>query len=515
MLSFYSFILTFMTFCLAQAALHTDTHTYILSEKEERVLVINKATGVENSLIVGRNPSKMVIHGQFGYVVNSCSNTISVIDLRVNAVTQTIPVGGSPHSMLIYNDMGYVSNSDTVSCIDLKTNSVVQVFPTGTYPRPMVIHGDFGYIINTNSASVLVLNLKTNTLTQTIPVGNRPKSMAIHSDFGYVVNKGSNTVSVIDLKSHTVTKTIAVGDMPFYIVIHKDHAYVQNMNSCTVSVINLVNNQVINTIRIGSTHLPMHIFRDTVYVENYDAERIVVLDLNLKRVSKVIPVKEYPHSMIIHGNFGYVKSLFPSMYRIIHLKTNTVVGDLENPGELEIDFSDTHVYLGIRKLGPLCPTVDGICKMREANAFNEFVRMKPEIFNVGVVEPRLLPVEETPFDEMPNYLLAFMFCTDGLCWDPKDILATLITMKYPQRFLKSEAARYVRKWLYAGFFQTVWLGKKEKAQEMLKYFIQLKDPIISNLATYTLGYQTPQGVQRIVQSSYGVSTRGTKRVKKN
>jgi YVTN family beta-propeller protein len=77
------------------------------------------------------------------YVLNPCSNTVSVIDTATNTVVATIPVGFAPFGVAITPDgtRAYVADfaSDTVSVIDTATNMVVTTVPVGGCPLRMAI----------------------------------------------------------------------------------------------------------------------------------------------------------------------------------------------------------------------------------------------------------------------------------------------------------------------------------------------------------------------------------------
>ena len=304
------------------------------------------------------------------------------------------------------------------------------------------------YIVSKFDNAVLAINRQTGEETK-ILVGQYPLLMVIHGEKGYVVNRDSNNVSVLDLSTNEVTQTIPVGRNPESMVIHGDKGYITNWVSHTVSVLDLSTNEVIQTIPVGIGPRPME----------------------------------------IHGGMGYVVNWGSANVSVIDLRTNSVVTTFKNPGNKTIDFSDTHVYLGLNKYGPHYPTLASINRAKEQNTLGEFVAMMPEVFQLGEIEKRSFPKEENGFDILEFYTLAqeifWDLKTGEPLMDPKDILATLITMKYPQRFLKTEAGAWLRKRLHMAFFQTVWSGDKDKAQAMLTYFVQLQDPVITKLATYT------------------------------
>ena len=431
------------------AAVQTDTHTYIVSEKDNAALAINRQTGQETIIKVGKEPISMVIHRNMGYVVNEFKHGISVIDLKTNKVTQTIPVGRSPRSMVIHGDKGYVVNegSNDVSVLDLKSNTVIHSITVGRFPVSMVIHEGVGYVMNHESNGVSVLDLSRNEVTKTIAVGRYPQSMVIHGGMGYVVNYLSNTISVIDLQTNAVTQTIPVGSKPVSMVIHGGMGYVVNLASNDVSVV----------------------------------------DLHSNTVTQTIPVNQYSQSMVIYEGVGYVENI--DYFTVLDLQTNRVATTFKNPDSKTIDFSDTHVYLGLKKYGPHYPTLASINLAKAEKTLGEFVAMMPEVFQLGEIEKRAFPKEANKFDTLPLYVLAqeifWDLKTNEPFMDPKDILATLVTMKYPQKFLQTKAGAWLRNRLHLAFFQTVWSGDEDKAKDMLTYFVQLQDPVITKLATYT------------------------------
>ena len=121
----------------------------------------------------------------YAYVTNQDGDTVSVIDLRTDAVTATIPVGAWPTDVVLtpMDDRAYVTNlnSDDVSVIDTRTDAVTATIPVGLWPRDVAFtpEGDRAYVANQDSDTVSVIDTKTETVTSTIPVGSDPMGLAI------------------------------------------------------------------------------------------------------------------------------------------------------------------------------------------------------------------------------------------------------------------------------------------------------------------------------------------------
>jgi YVTN family beta-propeller protein len=127
---------------------------------------------------------------------------------RTNKVVSTIPVGSRPFDISVdqINNRVYVVNtqSNTVSVIDGKTNKVVSTIPVQLHPIGLVVDAFDGAIYVTNEASntTSVIDGKTNKVVSTIPVGRNPELIGLYSDNStnmshiFVTSLSSNTLSL-------------------------------------------------------------------------------------------------------------------------------------------------------------------------------------------------------------------------------------------------------------------------------------------------------------------------------
>ncbi|MCH9029766.1 MAG: T9SS type A sorting domain-containing protein, partial [Bacteroidetes bacterium] len=81
--------------------------------------------------------------GNFAYVVNAGSGTVSVIATATDRVVATVGVGAGPFGVAITpdGDFAYVANpgSNTVLVIDIATNTVVATVSVGEFPEGIAI----------------------------------------------------------------------------------------------------------------------------------------------------------------------------------------------------------------------------------------------------------------------------------------------------------------------------------------------------------------------------------------
>ena len=135
----------------------------------------------------------------------------------------------------------YVVNSDTdsVSVIDTRT-SVVKDIAVGECPWDVAVSPDGrrAYVINNLDDSMSVLRSATDSVSATIPVGARPCRVAVGAagDRALVVNSRDDSVSVIDTSTATVSNTITVGHAPFDVTFSADgeRAFVRHRDGLTL-----------------------------------------------------------------------------------------------------------------------------------------------------------------------------------------------------------------------------------------------------------------------------------------
>ena len=271
------------------------TKAYVTNSSGHTITIINTATNSVSGIISGFDgPDGMVItpDGNFAYVSNygatpgagsGNATTVNYVDLKTNAIIETIQVGLAPASLAISPDGAYVYVIDyrygtpddgTISIINTSDNSVELHAVTGLFgPFAIVISpdGKYAYVSNFGSnnfspvgTTLSVVDLTSKTIIANIDLGIQPSGVAITPDGRYVyvsnyntlymnqryftgLTAGQGTVNIIDLATNTVIPpTIDVGQSPGAITIspNGEFAYVANYIGNTISVIALQSFQI-------------------------------------------------------------------------------------------------------------------------------------------------------------------------------------------------------------------------------------------------------------------------------
>ena len=269
-------------------------YAYVANYISNTVSVIQTSTNaVTDTVTVGTAPFSVAVlpDGDYIYVSNTGSSSVSVIQASTNTVVDTISVGSSPHAVSVSpnGDYVYVTNafSDSVSVIQTSTNTVVDTISVGSYPyaASFAPNGDYIYVVNYSSGTVSVIQTSTNTVIDTITVGTDPESVAVspNGDYAYVANYVANTISVIQTSTNTVIDTITVGTEPESVAVspNGDYIYVANYSSSTLSIIQSSTNTVVDTLSVGSNpdFVAVSPNGDYAYTSDYGADTISVVSL--------------------------------------------------------------------------------------------------------------------------------------------------------------------------------------------------------------------------------------------
>ena len=213
------------------------------------------------------------------FVVNGGNNTVQVVDISSNKVTETIGLNGAtfPHHIyfnknkslmavaIISQDVsgghaGHGGSGTTgykVIILDTKTGNEHHILTTTALPHNAIFSPDDKELWVGQGADigeVLVFSTTDFTQKNSIKVGKTPSEVTFSADGSlvFVANTGDATVSVIDPATKTVKTTIPVGAAPVGAwAASNGKMYCDNETSQTVSEIDVATQKVSETIALG------------------------------------------------------------------------------------------------------------------------------------------------------------------------------------------------------------------------------------------------------------------------
>ncbi len=182
---------------------------YVPYYDEHHLDVLDTATGATLARIPGAPCPHWVAvtSDDRAYTTNHFSDLVTVLDLRTNTVTTTIPVGDGPHSLELSPDGTRLAVVDYVAgdlqIIDTTTDTVVStVAGVGAGPQDVTYapDGRHLYTADVDDGTVAVVDTQSGAITARIQSGTSPTSIAVTPDGrrAFVTNFDDGTVRILD-----------------------------------------------------------------------------------------------------------------------------------------------------------------------------------------------------------------------------------------------------------------------------------------------------------------------------
>src|SRR2546423_5842858 len=169
---------------------------YVTLLGENKLMIYSSDLKLIKSIDVGHTPQQMCSDGNDLYVVNTGSDSLSVIDVRANRLASTISLasrntsfGAAPTSCAVDANRIYVTLADinAVAVLDKRTHRQIAAVPTGWYPTKVIAENDRLFVLNAKG------------IHARRPNPNGPKGAGPSRVAEYVLNLLKGSVSIIPL----------------------------------------------------------------------------------------------------------------------------------------------------------------------------------------------------------------------------------------------------------------------------------------------------------------------------
>ena len=255
------------------------TQLLIAEANRNTVAFVNTCPyAISQRVTVGTGPLavKVTPDGQFAWVTNGVSSSISIISLSSKTVVATIPLpafngsAATPNTMAFTPDglLAYVTNHDAnpgsvIFVIDVPNRKLLTTIPTDAFPASVAVtpDGSTVWVPNRGDSTITIIDTMTNTVTARI-AADYPTGVAFNptGTRAYVaeaeLGSANGYLRVFDVSSTATIARIPVGNLPHVVKVTPSghYVFVTNVGSNSISQINPNTNTVIRTIPVPGQH---------------------------------------------------------------------------------------------------------------------------------------------------------------------------------------------------------------------------------------------------------------------
>lgn len=233
---------------------------YSVNSYDNSISIVNILTGlVEQRTQVGRFPTHMQIINEHIYVVNSDSNSVTVLDKESLGVIGNISVGEKPHDIifdkktnkiLITNHSGY-----SIYSIDLEKNIEEEILLESSPFHFKVIRDTVFIILHPSSQSkfskLQTIDFESKSTKHVLDISGTIVDIVDIGETIYITNAEDGFLYEVDYVRAKIIKKHRVGKMPNNIVCSGEKIYITDTGDDSILVFSHKDKKILSKIKVG------------------------------------------------------------------------------------------------------------------------------------------------------------------------------------------------------------------------------------------------------------------------
>jgi YVTN family beta-propeller protein len=242
------------------------------------------------------------------WVTHPDVNSVSRVDPKLDAETQTITVGNDPSAVTVGGRFVWVANSfdGTVSKIDPNTNGgsggVVDKISVGNGPTGLAFGDGRLWVANSTDRTVMEFDPDSDKRLRTVPVAGGADAIAYGLGSVWVASGSGNSVTRIDPSSGTPLSPIGVGNDPGSITTGAGAAWVADSLDGTVYRID-PSSSVPSVIALGGSPTTITAGDAAIWVADQRAGTLFRIDPSKRAVVQTVTLagRNRPQGLAVAG----------------------------------------------------------------------------------------------------------------------------------------------------------------------------------------------------------------------
>jgi YVTN family beta-propeller protein len=258
--------------------------------------------------------------------------------------------------LYVTNGSAAYGSQDTVSVLDVPSNTRVATFATGgNYPYALAANraGTRIYVVNSDSASLGVIDTGTNVVVGTLPVAALPVDVLVNpSQMRVYVASLSGAVSVFDTSTNLLVAQIPLGGEVFFLSTNPSGTRLYVSAAPYLHVVDTQSNVLITSINVGNQSGAMAYSAATnrLYIVQGNENQITVVDAGTNTVLATLTgVGARPYGVVSNqsGSRVWFSSMNSQTVSRLDPSTNTVTNTVSlgaNPTLIALNDAGTRLY---------------------------------------------------------------------------------------------------------------------------------------------------------------------------
>ena len=278
------------------------------STKTAAVTYSEAAPGISStSYGVGAQPTGMLFDGNYIWVSNNSSNSVTKLRPDDGRVLGTFSTGSYPVGLAFDGtniwvaNFGYNGAGNTATVLSARTGRPASFspVPVGQGPRGLTFDGANIWAADSAGGTVTKVRASDGLLLGTYTVGPGPECVTFDGANIWVTNRDDRSLSKIRASDGKLMGTFPVGRAPFGIAFAAGHIWVANADS-NVTELNL-EGSVLRTVSVGNGASWVAFDGANIWVASQNSHTVTEVQASDGKVLGMFPMSGNPWGVVFDG----------------------------------------------------------------------------------------------------------------------------------------------------------------------------------------------------------------------
>lgn len=271
-----------------------------------------------SSFGVGAQPTGMLFDGNYIWVSNNSSNSVTKLQPDDGAVLGTFSTGSYPVGLAFDGvniwiaNFGFNGAGNTATVLSARTGRPASFspVPVGQGPRGLTFDGANIWAADSAGGTVTKVRASDGILLGTYTVGPGPECLTFDGANIWVTNRDDSSLTKIRVSDGKLMGTFTVGRGPFGITFALGHIWVANAGS-NVTELNL-DGSVLRTVAVGNGASWVAFDGANIWIASQNSHTVTKVQASDGKILGTFPMPGNPWGVVFDGDNIWVSNFMGS-----------------------------------------------------------------------------------------------------------------------------------------------------------------------------------------------------------